>query len=364
MLALVHRSPSAVGQPRPGQRHRHEHQGSGRHGRQPRTAHAAPGPRLPGCPALTSGSCSASAARVSSDEASTPTARSGTSLDEYGGRPRLRTRAALATMRRGWVASHDSSAHEHGLEILNPPDPHVHITRPGFTGAWTKYGVKHHLARFGEDQVVEVDGLRCSTWRAPRWTSHASTARHTARSPAIRPCDWACSRAALEAAVEPMTTGRTSIRARAAVAFADPGAESVVETLGRLLVAALGVERRGDPVPGARWTTAACAGETSESAATSSRRTARCKYLPVDARRPGGASGHGGAVGGEEAGATAAPAGVWARRSIIFEDYWHPAATGSRRMREEYEDTVARFGARLPEHLAATPASCAADPAA
>src|SRR5262245_15055971 len=53
------------------------------------------------------------------------------SLDDYGGRQRLRTRAAILAMRRGWVASHDSAAYEHGLAILEPPDPHVHITRPG-----------------------------------------------------------------------------------------------------------------------------------------------------------------------------------------------------------------------------------------
>src|SRR5690349_24626947 len=54
-------------------------------------------------------------------------------LDEDRGRHRLRTRAATMRMTRAFVASHDSSAHEHGLEILNPPDPHVHITRPGST---------------------------------------------------------------------------------------------------------------------------------------------------------------------------------------------------------------------------------------
>ena len=112
-------------------------------------------------------------------------------LDEYVGRPRLQTRAALATMRRGWVASHDSAAHEHGMEILNPPTPHVHITRPGTTGAWTKFGVKHHLASFGDEQVQELNGLRCSTWQGRRSTSRASTARRTARSPATPPCDWA-----------------------------------------------------------------------------------------------------------------------------------------------------------------------------
>ena len=58
--------------------------------------------------------------------------------DEYRGRPRLRARAALMRMRRGWVLSHDSAAHDLGLEILQPDTPLVHITRPGLTNAWTK----------------------------------------------------------------------------------------------------------------------------------------------------------------------------------------------------------------------------------
>jgi hypothetical protein len=80
-------------------------------------------------------------------------------LDEWRGRPRLRTRAALASLRRGFVVSHDSAALELGLAVLPAPEPHVHITRPGYSSAWTRRGVKHHYARFAADQVVEVDGL-------------------------------------------------------------------------------------------------------------------------------------------------------------------------------------------------------------
>jgi hypothetical protein len=37
---------------------------------------------------------------------------------------------------------------------------------------------------------------------------------------------------------------------------------------------------------------------------------------------------------------------------IIFEDYWNPSRSSViARMRSEYEDSVARFGSRLPEHL-------------
>ncbi len=60
-------------------------------------------------------------------------------------------------MRRAWVLSHDSAAHASEMAILTPEDPLVHVTRPGWTGAWTEFGVKHHLARYLPEQVVEVE---------------------------------------------------------------------------------------------------------------------------------------------------------------------------------------------------------------
>jgi hypothetical protein len=163
-------------------------------------------------------------------------------LDEYGGRQRLRTRAAIRTMRREWVASHDSAAYMHHLPILEPPDPHVHITRPGFTGAWTKNGVKHHLAHFSADQVVGIEELQV--------LDPARTAVDLAREHGMPYGEIACdavmrrgvTRAQLEAAVATMSHWPYVGRTRAAVAFADPGADSLVETLGRLLVASLGVD--------------------------------------------------------------------------------------------------------------------------
>ena len=81
------------------------------------------------------------------------------SLDPYREQHRLRTRAVIANLKRGFVVSHDSSAYELELDILAPPVPHTHITRPGSTTAWTRYGVKHHYARYGASQIVVVDGL-------------------------------------------------------------------------------------------------------------------------------------------------------------------------------------------------------------
>ena len=87
---------------------------------------------------LTTTHCANSCGTVCSspcDVACTSTA-SWRSLDPYREQHRLRTRAvtpAEARLRR----QPRLRAHEHGLEILPPPDPHTHITRPGSTTAWT-----------------------------------------------------------------------------------------------------------------------------------------------------------------------------------------------------------------------------------
>jgi hypothetical protein len=272
-------------------------------------------------------------------------------LDDYVERPRLRTRAALATMRRGWVASHDSAAHEHAMEILNPPDPHVHITRPGTTGAWTKFGVKHHLARFGEDQVEELNGLRV--------LDKARTAVDIAREHGSPYGEIACdsamrlgvSRSALELAVEPMLFWPYSRRARAAVAFADPGAESVLETLGRLLVTALGVGEVDTQFPLTLEDGRVVWGDIRVGCHIFEAH-GKVKYLSL---------AQGGLADRE------ATEVVWAEKKrerlmhrqglgtspIVFADYWNPDRDQVlRRMREEYDETVARFGAALPKHLA------------
>lgn len=272
-------------------------------------------------------------------------------LDEHVGRPRLRTRAALATMRRGWVASHDSAAHELDLQILNPPDPHVHITRPGTTGAWTKFEVKHHLARFSDEQVVEANGLRV--------LDMARTAVDIAREHGTPYGEIACdsamrrgvTRSALEAAVAPMTFWPYSRRARAAVDFADPRAESVLETLGRLLVRALGLEDIDLQFPVTLEDGRIVWGDIRVGCHIFEAH-GKLKYLPTDrgglADRP-------------------VTEIVWDEKKrerllhrqglgtspIVFEDYWNPDRRGVlARMRAEYDDTVARFGSVLPEHLA------------
>lgn len=186
------------------------------------------------------------------------TAETWAALDEYVGRPLLLARAAITMMRRGWVLSHDSAAHAHGLPILRPESPLVHVTRPGFTNAWTEYGVRHHLARFASHQVVTADGLPA--------LDLARTAVDIGRDRGVVhgvvACDAAMqrgvSRGDLEAAYSVMANWPGVRAAREAVALADPGAESVHESLTRLLVAEAGIGSAETQFPvrtadGIRW---------------------------------------------------------------------------------------------------------------
>jgi len=273
------------------------------------------------------------------------------SLDVHRGQHRLRTRAALLKMRRSWVVSHDSAAHELELDILLPPEPHVHITRPGFTAAWTEFGVKHHLAPYRGDQVVRVAGLPV--------LDLARTAVDIAREHGTPYGEVACdsamrkgvSKADLAAACAPMANWPHVVRTRTAVEFARPRTGSVAESLGRLLVEELGVDAPIEiqfPVrrPDGRvaWLDIVLGAHDFEV-------DGGAKYLPV-----------------EQGGLATRPTlevlwdekrrerdlhrlGVGTSR-VLFEDYWGDRRREAlRRMREEYDDTARRFGTQLPERL-------------
>lgn len=271
-------------------------------------------------------------------------------LDEHRGRHRLRTQAATRMMDRGFVISHDSAAYEHGLQILQPPKPLVHITRPGFTGAWTKAGVKHHLAPFTREQVTAGDGfdvLDIARTAVDIAREHGEPYGEVACDAALR---MGVTRDELYAACAPMTSWPYVRRTRHAVDFADPGAESVVETLGRLLVAALGVGEADTQFPvqlengRVMWADIRVGCHLFEA-------DGKAKYVPV-----------------EDGGLAEQPAHevVWNEKKrerlihrqglgvsrIFFEDYWQPQRKAAlARMRSEFEDTVTRFGSEPPPRL-------------
>lgn len=168
------------------------------------------------------------------------------SLDEWRGRPRLIARAVVLTMRRQWVLSHTSAADELGLATLRPPVPLTHITRPGWTNAWTENQVAHHLARFSPDQVVEINGVRVLD--AAR--TAVDIARRYGERHGIVACDSArragVPKTELVAAYTPMEQWPGVRAAYTSVGLSDPRAENPHESLGRHLVLEAGI---GEPDP-------------------------------------------------------------------------------------------------------------------
>jgi hypothetical protein len=162
-------------------------------------------------------------------------------LDRYDGQPRARARAAHLEMRAAHVLSHESAARELGLAILQPDAELVHVTRRGVRGGRTEHGVKHHRASYLQQQVVQVEGVPV--------LDAARTAVDIAREHGYVRGTVACDSArqlgvglgALWAAVEPMTCWPEVTVVRACIQDCDPGAESVGETLGRLLLREIGL---------------------------------------------------------------------------------------------------------------------------
>jgi hypothetical protein len=271
-------------------------------------------------------------------------------LDEPD-RHRLVTRAATLHMKRDFILSHDSSAHEHRLEILEPPVPLVHVTRFGVTGAWTRHGIKHHLAPTAADQIELIGDLKVHDL--------ARTAVDIAREHGPPYGEIACdaamrrgvTKAELERAVEPMVSWGNVVRTRYAVDFADPGAANLAETMGRILVAELGV---GDidtqfPVELRDGRVAWCDMQVGPHLFEVD---GLVKLIPV--ADGGVATKPFRQVVSEERKRERLirQEGLGVSR-IFYGDYWEPQrAEALVRLREEYDDSVRRFGPTLPEHLA------------
>lgn len=155
----------------------------------------------------------------------------------------LRARAASMCIGPDHVLSHDSAAHALSMPFLMPRRPYVHVTRPPVKGSRHETGVKHHTAGYRPGQVVEVGGLRV--------LDHARTAVDLARQYGVVVGASACDSALrlgstvrkLERAVAPMAYWRGVNSARAAVAWADAGAENPGESKARMLVIEAGFGR-------------------------------------------------------------------------------------------------------------------------
>jgi hypothetical protein len=163
-------------------------------------------------------------------------------LDPFRQQPVLRVRAAQMVLRsRDHAFSHDSAAIPLGLGAPDPRQSLVHLSRPKVHGDAVRSGVKHHLAPFQPQDVVEEDGLRLLV--ASR--TALDMVREHGRAAGLAACDAALrqgvSRAELAAQLARMHAWPHSRCMRWCIAHADPLAESYLESLVRDFVLELGI---------------------------------------------------------------------------------------------------------------------------
>ncbi len=155
----------------------------------------------------------------------------------------LTVRAMHRALRHQAVVSHQSAAALLQMPLRPRWRELLHVTRPGVRGGRTENGVKHHPAAFDESEIVVVDGIRV--------TGLARTAvdigRESGYEDGVVACDAALRLGAeqedLERALVPMSYWPGITGARAAVAVSDGGAETIGESLTRLLVLELDIGR-------------------------------------------------------------------------------------------------------------------------
>ena len=165
------------------------------------------------------------------------------SLDSHRQQPLLRIRAARLTLGGDYVLSHDSAALVHGLGVPDATTALVHVTRRKVHGDAVRAGVKHHLAPYEPGRVVVVDGL--PVLDLARTT--LDMAREHGLVAGVACCDRALRlgvrRADLAAARSAMWCWPFSRVMDEMLDLADPGAESWLESEGRLVVVGLGIGR-------------------------------------------------------------------------------------------------------------------------
>lgn len=262
-------------------------------------------------------------------------------------RQRTRDRAASLRIGRPHVMSHGSAALELGLPVLRPAEPITHVTRPGVVGSHLRHGVKHHLAPYLLSQVVVTNGRQVL---GPARTA-PDIAREHGFVPGVVAFDSALragtGRQAIEEAIAMMAYWPGVTVVRAAWDASAQGADSIGETLARLLVEALGYGR-----------------PETQFGLTDGTRTAFCDLrlgrhlVEFDGRVKYTRVEDGGI-------ATVAPADVvWYEKQrqdwlsgfklgmsrLVWDDVWGPGREAAlRRIEREYLDTTARFGTSIDD---------------
>lgn len=164
-------------------------------------------------------------------------------LDVFRGRPLLHVRGARLELQRPHVVSHDSSALAHDMGVPDAVKALVHVTHRKVHGDAVRAGVKHHLAPYLDEQVTHASGLPALD--VPRTV--LDLAREHGLVAGVAACDQALrrgvTRSQLKAARAHMWCWPGSRTMDEAIHLADPGAESWLESEGRVFVISLGFGR-------------------------------------------------------------------------------------------------------------------------
>ena len=156
-------------------------------------------------------------------------------------RRRLLDRAACAAITVPFVRSHETAALELEMGILLPVKAQTHVTRQPVVGTHNKWGVKHHLAPYSEDQVVQVNGFNVLGLAR----TAIDIAREHGRPYGVVAVDSArrmgVSVDDLWEVLEHMKHWPNRRLAREAIDLSDAGAESVGESLTRDVLEELGL---------------------------------------------------------------------------------------------------------------------------
>ena len=165
-------------------------------------------------------------------------------LDPFRQQPLLRIRAArLSLTSTAYAFSHDSAAIVLEMGAPDPRSALVHVCRPKVHGDAVRAGVKHHLAPYLPDDVVEAEGLEV----LDRTRTALDMAREHGRAHGLAACDAAMragvTRADLLDRLARMTDWPHSRCMRWCIEHADGRAESYLESLVRDFVLELGIGR-------------------------------------------------------------------------------------------------------------------------
>lgn len=163
-------------------------------------------------------------------------------LDELRGRPLLELRAAHRGLHGTHVLSHSSAALIADLPILRPRDGLIHVTKFGSPRARVRHGIKHHQSRYRISEVEFAQGLPV--------LGLARTALDIARESGfvagVCAVDSARQRGVcvseLWAARIPMRHWPGVSLVDDVVRFSDGGAETLGESLTRILLAEAGLQ--------------------------------------------------------------------------------------------------------------------------